>query len=71
MKIRKPIICQAGTHSFNYRYSHIGYVAGVEIWFDSDLSWKEFERLLDGGYSGRQIERFEVRGSFQGLGIRD
>jgi len=67
MLARKPIICADGSENLmlcNYKYCHIGYALSVEIKFFTDLKYKEFENLLDGKYTGKQIDKFELTGRF-------
>ena len=64
---RKPIICAEGSESlmlFTYKHKFIGYAWNVPILFYTDLSYKQFCKFLDVGYSGEQIEKFELTGKF-------
>jgi hypothetical protein len=60
----KPIMQVERTHGYKYKYCHSGYAAGVEIKFDTDLTYREFEKLLNGEYTGEQIRKFEICGKF-------
>lgn len=64
--MRKPIMQVKDNNDdyFKYKNCFIGYVVGVAIEFETDLSKKEFENFLDGKYNMRQIEMFEMNGRF-------
>lgn len=59
---RKPIIMPIGIeHNFTYKYIRKGYLDGtIAIEFQTDLSKKDFERLLDVGFSQKEIDKYEL-----------
>jgi len=67
MKIRKPIICAEGSDDlqlFSYKNCFVGYALNIEILFYTDLSYEQFCKYLDVGFSSQQIEKFEMIGKF-------
>lgn len=67
MRKRKPIICCKDSEEakmFKYKNCFVGWALNIPIDFMTDLNREQFNGLLDGKYSGQQIERFERYGMF-------
>jgi len=67
MFARKPIICAECSDElclFNYKHCFVGWALNIPILFHTDLSYKQFCRFLDAGFSSQQIEKFELTGKF-------
>jgi len=64
---RKPIICADGSDElclFSYKNCFIGWALDIPIRFYTDLSYKQFCKFLDIGFSNQQIKKFEMTGKF-------
>jgi len=69
MRMRKPILRfkdaeGLDVNGFKYKNTFVGYIAGVSFEIETDLSKKDFDRFLDVGLTGEQIEKFEMTGKF-------
>lgn len=65
--MRKPLIQCVDTCDvrFTYKYIRNGYVLGdIAIPFYTDLSEEEFNNLLEGKYSAKEIQYYEEHGTF-------
>jgi len=64
---RKPIICAKNSNDskiFSYNNCFVGWALDIPIEFLTDLTYKQFCKFLDVGFTSQQIEKFEMTGRF-------
>jgi hypothetical protein len=59
----KPLIQLQGTGDcgYTYKYKNVfaAYVMDIEVWFETDLGYEQFCKVIDGEYSRLEVRELE------------